>query len=99
MGKVKAAVRGPQMVLKVNSKSIRSVRGKKANGQPPRTARIRYVEPPHKVTGNPFVAVRVPRELHKAFGKWCKEKKQAPAEALRAYMSKVTGVEVGNGDE
>jgi hypothetical protein len=73
----------------------------RAKGEPLRTARVRYVEPPHKVTGNPFVAVRVPRTLHAAFRKWCRTKKTAPAPALREYMSKVTGVaiEQGGADE
>lgn len=83
-------VRGPQLALKVNGKKIVG----KAKGEPPRTARVRYIEPPHKVTGNPFFAVRIPRELLRGFRAWCNRTKTSPQAAVRGFMSKVTGIEL-----
>jgi hypothetical protein len=80
--KRKAVVKGPQLPLKLP----------KAKGEPHRTARMRFMEKPAKVVGNPFFAVRVPRNLLAAFRKWCG--KRHPNDVVRAYMSKVTGVKV-----
>ena len=60
---------------------------------PKRTLRLRYLESPDKKHGNPFFAVRVPRELLSAFKRWASKSKHGSANAaVRAYMSKVTGV-------
>ncbi len=74
---------------------------KKANGEPPRTARVRFVEPPMKPDGNPFFAVRVRRELLGAFRKYAARAGVEATVLVRTYMSKVTGVsaEADNGDE
>jgi len=66
----------------------------KASSEPHRTARVRYIEKPTHSDGNPFMAFRAPKELKVAFVKWCKGKGTKAGESLRAYMSKVTGVEV-----
>lgn len=74
---------------------------KKAKGEPPRTARIRYVEPPNKKDGNPFFALRVPGKLLRAFKAHAKATKTPATVLVRNYMSKVTGVELeaDNGEE
>lgn len=54
--------------------------------------RVLYAEPPQKVTGNPFLAVRVPRELLAAFKSHAKKKGTTTNDLMRRYMSKVTGV-------
>lgn len=82
-GKKKPVVRGPQKELPLP----------RAKGEPSRTARIRYMEPPTKKDGNPFFALRVPAELLRAFKRYAKEKKTEPTVLVRAYMSKVTGVD------
>jgi len=56
--------------------------------------RVLFAEPPQKVTGNPFMATRVRRELLKAFQAYAKSKKTSTHELLRGFMSKVTGVPV-----
>lgn len=86
--KRKKVVKGPQLPLKLP----------KAKGaEPPRTARMRFVEPPAKVMGNPFFALRVPRELLAAFKKHADKRKVHPNELVKAFMSKVTGVKVEAG--
>lgn len=84
------SVRGPQLQLRVNGRKMLG----KAKGEPPRSARVRYMEPPHKVTGNPFLAVRIPRALLKGFRSWCVRTKTTPQAAVRGFMSKVTGIEL-----
>ena len=93
--KRKPVVRGPQLKLKLGRAKRR------AKGEPPRNARVRYIEPPHKVTGNPFVAFRASRELRAAFKRWCQEHETTMPAAFRAYMSKTTGIEIeaDNGGE
>lgn len=89
-------VRGPQTDLPIGP----------AAGEPlgiaeGRTPRMRYVEPPHKREGNPFFAVRVPREVLAAFRKKCDKRKVTPQGVVRAYMAKWAGVklpEVDHGD-
>lgn len=76
------------------------VRGPQMKLRLGRTPRLRFIEPPHKASGNPFVAFRAPRALYAAFGRWCRERKTTMPLAFRAYMSKVTGVaEVGQDAE
>lgn len=53
---------------------------------------MRFVEPPTKKDGNPFMAFRAPKPLKVAFAKHAKSKGATPAELLRGYMAKVTGV-------
>lgn len=96
--KLQPVVKGPQETLALESSAFVPSKRKAAaralaqreRGQ----ARIRYSKPPTKKKGNPFVAVRVPKHLLVAFKSWCKEKKTNANEALRAYMSRVTGVRV-----
>jgi hypothetical protein len=61
--------------------------------------RQRFLEPGKK-TGNPFVAVRVPREVHAAFMRKCRARKVTPPGVLRAFIAKWSGVklEVGDGE-
>lgn len=80
-------VRGPQLGLKL-----------KAKGEPPRTARMRFVEPPSKRKGNPFFALRVPRNLLRAFLALANKKKMHPNEMVKGFMSKATGVKLVEGD-
>jgi len=63
-----------------------------------RTPRMRFVERPSRMLGNPFFALRVPRDLLSAFKAHAKRKKAHPNELVRAYMSKVTGVELTDGE-
>lgn len=84
----RGGARGPQLNLPTDERHPRLVET---------SARVRYVEPPTRKDGNPFVACRVPVELRDAFVKWCKARKLTTAEALRAYMAKVTGVDVEEG--
>lgn len=86
-------MRGPQLAL-----PGRLLRVTKANGQPHRTARIRFVEPPASRKGNPFFALRVDAELLDAFRAHARKAKVSPNDLVKAYMSKVTGVEVGEDD-
>jgi len=68
---------------------------KKATGQtPPRTARVRYVEPPTKKDGNPFFALRVPADVLRAFKAKCSKRKVEPTALVRAYIAKVGGVKL-----
>lgn len=67
---------------------------KKAKGEPPRTARIRYIEPPTKKDGNPFFALRVPGKLLRAFKAHAKQNRTSATLMVREYMSKVTGIEL-----
>ena len=64
-----------------------------------RTPRMRFIEKPTKVKGNPFFAVRVPRELLDAFRKYAGKRKAEPTALVREYMSKVTGVDIDEGAE
>ena len=82
---------------KGKSKSTRSLG--KAKGEPERTARVRYMEPPKWKAGNPFFAVRVPSDVLSAFKKHAKGKDSTAGEMVRAYMSRVTGVVIGGDDE
>jgi hypothetical protein len=75
------------------------VRGPQGDLFAGRTPRMRFIEKPVKVKGNPFFAVRVPRELLAAFRKYAGKKKQHPNALVREYMSKVTGMGVGDADE
>jgi len=71
----------------------KAVKGKgRAKGEPPRTARVRYVEPPTKKDGNPFFALRVPGDVLRAFKAKAKARKLTPTELVRTYMAKVAGV-------
>lgn len=64
-----------------------------------RTPRLRYLEAPAKTTGNPFYALRVPKDVIAAF-KAAAEKRGATANALvRAYMAKVGGVSLDDAGE
>ena len=73
------------------NKKAPKARGK-AKGEPQRT-RILFLEPPTKTTGHPFFSMRVPAPLLKAWKAHAKKKKTTGALLLKAYMSKVTGVE------
>jgi hypothetical protein len=85
-------------VNKSKSKS-KTKRTTKAKGEPPRTARVRYIEPPTKKDGNPFFALRVPGKLLRAFKAHCKKNGTVATLAVREYMSKVTGVELESDNE
>lgn len=49
---------------------------------------MRYVEPPTKRKGNPFVAVRVDAATHAKFVKLCAKLKITPADKLRAMIAR-----------
>ncbi len=71
-----------------------------SKGEPQRTARVRYLEPPTKPDGNPFFALRVPGELLRAFKKHATSKRTTPTALVRGYMVRVTGVKLdAEGDE
>lgn len=88
--KNRPTVRGPQLPLKGLGK---------AKGEPVRTVRLRYVEPPAKRQGNPFFAVRIPRELLAAFKRHAKQKQETTQALIRGYMSRVTGVSAAVDEE
>ena len=77
-------VKGPQLKLSgVDGQRTPRLLGSTATGK-----RLRYVEPPAKRKGNPFVAVRIARETHAAFLALCKREKVTPADKLRALVDK-----------
>ena len=84
MSKRKPVARGPQRALPFKRTPL---------------LRQRFLEPPDKRPGNPFVAVRVPREVHAAFMKLCAKRKVTPAGVLRAYISRWTGVKAEVSEE
>lgn len=53
--------------------------------------RLRYLEPPRKRKGNPFIAARVPRELADHWTKWCKREGKPSASAMREALAKLSG--------
>lgn len=55
--------------------------------------RVLFVEPPTKTTGHPFFSMRVPAPLLRAWKAHAKKKKTTGALLLKAYMSKLTGIE------
>jgi hypothetical protein len=83
MSKSRPIVRGPQKALPFKRTPI---------------LRQRFLEPPAKQAGNPFVAVRVPREVHSAFMRKCKARKVTPAGVVRALIAKWSGVKLGVAD-
>jgi len=102
----KKTVRGPQLALKTMDQAERArvqletlaklkarrVRGKvKAKGEPPRTARVRYMESPTKKDGNPFFALRIEAGLLRAFKEHAKSRKMEATAMVRAMMVKATG--------
>lgn len=86
-------VRGPQgeLPLGKDGKPRTPVAGTRDGHAP---SRRRYVEPPAKKYGNPFIAVRIPRELHAAFLKQCAKRKVTKEGVIRAYLAKWTGVKL-----
>lgn len=54
-------------------------------------ARLRYLEAPKKRRGNPFCAVRVPREMKAHWDAWLKKKGRDHAPAMREAMAKLCG--------
>lgn len=92
-------VKGPQLALPVKGARTRKPLGKAKGKEPPRTARVRYIEPPTKKDGQPFFAARVPSELLAAFKRHAAKVKATPQGLVREYMAKVTGVDVGGDDE
>jgi hypothetical protein len=81
-------------------KKQQQLRLPKVPKQPPRTPRLRFIEPLGKREGNPFFACRVQADLLRAFRAHARRSKVHPNELVREFMSKVTGVELdGEGDE
>ena len=75
------------------NKKAPKARGK-AKGEPTHgRTRVLFVEPPSKTTGHPFFSMRVPKPLLAAWKRHASKKKTTGALLLKAYMSKVTGVE------
>jgi hypothetical protein len=80
------------------SKKTKSVTVKgKAKGETPvrERQRVLFAEPPQKPKGRPFMAFRLDAAAKRAFQKYAKSVKGTPAELLRAFVTKVTGVEAG----
>lgn len=92
--KAAKVVKGPQLPLIPERTQIH-----KGDGEPS-GKRARYIEPPTKKDGNPFVAFRCPAELRDAFVKLAKGRGTTPPAMLRAYLAKATGVklEVADGE-
>lgn len=100
------SVRGPQVALSL---------GKARKGKAPAPAieertpvmpsgsgepqRVRYLEAPTKPDGNPFMAFRVPADLRDGFKRFARSKDATPADLIRAYMAKASGVELGGENE
>lgn len=83
--KKRAVVRGPQLSLvAVEPKSW-------AKG---RTIRMRFVERPNKVEGNPFFALRCPQGLIDAVERTAKKRKMPRTEWARAVLAKACGYEL-----
>lgn len=80
--------------MTTKSKAKRITKNVKAKGEPPRTARIRYIEPPTKKDGQPFFALRAPGKLLRAFKAHAKKEKTSATQLVREYMAKVTGIEL-----
>ena len=66
----------------------------KAKKQTKTAKRAKVVEPPTKTTGHPFFSMRVPAPLLRAWKAHAKKKKTTGALLLKAYMSKLTGIEL-----
>ena len=73
------------------NKKAPKARGK-AKGEPDGGSKNR-MRVRSKTTGHPFFSMRVPAPLLKAWKAHAKQKKTTGALLLKAYMSKVTGVE------
>jgi len=78
---------------KPTKRAKKTVRGPQLK-LPMRTPRLRYVESPTKKGGNPFFALRVPAGLLRAFKAHAKKKDTEATAMVRAFMSKVTGIEL-----
>lgn len=90
--KTKKTVRGPQLEL-LKAKPVKP--GTRAAGkEPPRTMRMRFIEPPTKKDGNPFFALRVPPALLRSFKAYAKKENKATTALVREYMAAVTGFEL-----
>lgn len=83
-------VRGPQLVLGP------AVDAKLDEG---RTPRMRYIERPNKKDGQPFFALRGPRELWDACTKAAAKKGQYKTDWARAVLAKAAGFKLDAGDE
>lgn len=78
------------------AKAKKAKRTKATETKVPRTPilRQRFLEPPAKRKGSPFFAVRVPREVLRAFKAKAKAKKSTPNDLVREFMAEVGGVEL-----
>lgn len=76
-------------------KAKKQTKAKRAKVVDPMAGRTRvlFVEPPAKTTGHPFFSMRVPAPLLRAWKAHAKKKKTTGALLLKAYMSKLTGIE------
>lgn len=96
--RAKRSVRGPQLAI---GAALADAGGKVPAGvKEGRTPvaqehhsgeRLRYLEPPKKKRGNPFVAVRVPREMKDHWDAWLKRKGKLHPSAMREAMAKLSG--------
>ena len=97
-GKAKRAVRGPQLAIAATVKTSGGhvpegvKQGRTPVAQEHHSGeRLRYLEAPKKRRGNPFRAVRVPRELDAHWSKWLKAKGKEHAPAMREALAKLCG--------
>lgn len=97
-GKPGRAVRGPQLVAgALTADAAGHVPEGVKEGRTPVAqehhtgARLRYLEAPRKRRGNPFCAVRVPREMKAHWDGWLKRKNKEHAPAMREAMAKLCG--------
>jgi len=87
--KARKVVKGPQLALAAD---LRTPKLDRTSGyEDPK--RRRYIEPATKKDGQPFFALRVHAALLDAFKAHAKKKGVLATDLVRAYMSKVTGVE------
>lgn len=93
MAKVSKLTKRPRRARVDRNRKLehKAVRGPQLDLFGGRTPRMRFIERPAKVQGNPFFAVRVPREVLAAFKRKARPNPQA---AVRAFMAKLAGVKL-----
>lgn len=84
----------PQAYVPSKRAAVAKVIARRKRGE----IRVRFDKPPEKKVGNPFVAVRMRKELLSAFKALAKKQKLSTSELMRAMISKATGVPVGDDD-
>ncbi len=81
------------------AKAKSKAKSKGGSGYGWKRTRTRAAKKDPKSEGNPFFALRVDGGLLRAFRKAAAKAKVSPGYLVRAYMGKVTGIEVADEDE